>query len=273
MIQESAPGAAVLRAVGEDDWRGEPRILVLGPLTVRDPCGGSSISVSQPLHRQVLATLALCAETPCPRAWLASAIWDRCPPDHPAGAVRTIIYRLRRALDPTSVRIEVAGDDGYTLFAGPGGVDVSSFRSLAQAGRVAWYQGEARRAADLLAAAESLWREPPLADLPSTPALADARAQLAREHQDVQDLAMDARLALGECAAAVPVLRARLDGDPLREHTWAQLMLALSQCGSPADALAAFSEAQAALRYHNGAGPGPELTEIRRRIAAGAALS
>ena len=60
-----------------------------------------------------------------------------------------------------------------------------------------------------------------------------------------------------------------LDDDPLREHAWAQLMLALYRSGRTAEALQAFCDAQAALRAEYGCDPGPELTEIRRQVAAG----
>jgi DNA-binding SARP family transcriptional activator len=148
-----------------------------------------------------------------------------------------------------------------------GEVDLHCFRALAAAGRNAWYHGNADRAASALGEAVHLWRAD-LPDLPATPVLAPEAARLRAEFRDAQDMWMDARLALGQHHDAVAELRQILTREPLREHTWAQLMRALFRCGDKAGALAAFSAARAALAAGYGAGPGPELAEVRRQVLA-----
>jgi len=175
---------------------------------------------------------------------------------------------LRRCLgESLASRVESPdGDQSYMFRAAATEVDVMQFDDLAAQGRTAWYGSDPRKAANLLAAAAGLWRDPALRDVPDTPVLADRRGTLMRGRADVEDLLMDARLALGEHREAIGGLRETLGRDPHREHVWAQLMLALHQDGRPAEALLAFAEARAALRAELGCEPGPWLTQIYHQI-------
>ena len=244
------------------------RFAVLGPVCVRS-ADGTAIPVHPPLHRRVLATLLLSAGTRRPAPWLAEAVWGDSPPQDPGGSLRTAVCGLRRCLgEPLASRVESPdGDHSYMFRAEPPEVDVLLFDELAAQGRAAWYARDPRKAAALLAEAAGLWRDPALRDVPDTPVLADLRGTLVRGRADVEDLLMDARLALGEHRAAVPELRETLGRAPDREHVWAQLMLALDADGRPAEALLAFAEARAALHAELGCEPGPWLTQIYHQIA------
>jgi DNA-binding SARP family transcriptional activator len=159
------------------------------------------------------------------------------------------------------------GGHSYMFGAAPGEVDVMRFDELATQGRAAWYANDPCRAAALLADAAGLWRDPALRDVPDTPILADLRAALIRGRADVQDLLMDARLALGGHHEAIVELRETLARDRHREHVWAQLMLALYRDGRRTEALLAFADARAAVRAELGCEPGPWLTLIYHQIA------
>jgi DNA-binding SARP family transcriptional activator len=159
------------------------------------------------------------------------------------------------------------GCHSYMFRAAPAEVDVMQFDELAAQGRAAWYARDPSKAAALLADAAGLWRDPALRDVPDTPILADLRAALIRGRADVEDLLMDARLALGEHREAIGELRETLCRDRHREHVWAQLMLALYRDGRRAEALLAFAEARAALHAQLGCEPGPWLTLIYHQIA------
>jgi DNA-binding SARP family transcriptional activator len=245
------------------------RFSILGPLDVRSD-DGALVPVSPPQNRQLLATLLLFAGAPCSSRFLARAIWDERPPGNPGHSLRTAIWGLRRSLGASGRRLESSGGGRrYQFTAEPGEVDTGLFYDRARQGYRAWYRDEVTLAARLLGEAAGLWRDPALADVPDTPALADARDTLVRARLDVEELRVDTRLALGGHREAVGELRRILDGDPLREHAWAQLIVALYRSGRTADALQAFCDAQAALRAEYGCDPGPELTEIRREVAAG----
>lgn len=251
----------------EADTR-EPRFAVLGPVRVRS-ADGTVIPVRPPLHRRVLAILLLSAGTPRPGPWLAQAVWGNCPPRDPGGSLRTAVCALRRCLGESLASRVESPDDGhsYMFRATPAEVDAMQFDELAAQGRAAWYARDPSQAAAVLTAAAGLWRDPALRDVPDTPVLADLRGTLIRGRADVEDLLMDARLELGEHREAIGELRATLGRDPRREHVWAQLMLALSRDGRPAEALLAFAEARAALRADLGCEPGPWLTQIYHQIA------
>ena len=253
----------------EADTR-EPSVTfaVLGPVRVLS-AEGTVIPVRPPLHRRVLATLLLSAGTPRPGPWLAQAVWGNCPPRDPGGSLRTAVCGLRRCLGESLASRVESPDDGhsYMFRATPDEVDAMQFDDLAAQGRAAWYARDPSQAAAVLTAAAGLWRDPALRDVPDTPVLADLRGTLIRGRADVEDLLMDARLELGEHREAIGELRATLGRDPRREHVWAQLMLALSRDGRPAEALLAFAEARATLRADLGCEPGPWLTQIYHQIA------
>ena len=236
------------------------RFAVLGPVCVHS-AAGAAILVHPPVARRVLATLLLSAGTRRPGSWLAQAVWGDSPPRDPGGSLRTAVFSLRRCLgESLAGRLESPdGGQSYMFRATAAEVDVMQFDDLAAQGRAAWYASDPRKAADLLTAAAGLWRDPALCDVPDTPILADLRGALMRGRADVEDLLMDARLALGEHLEAVAGLRETLGKDPHREHVWAQLMLALHRAGRSAEALLA----------ELGCGPGPWLTQINRQILGG----
>lgn len=248
------------------------RFMILGPLRV-EPDEGASVQIGQPLHRLVLATLILSADVRRTRSWLVQAVWGERPPADPASSLRTAVKSLRDCLGPLAGCLK-SPEQGYTYAFSAEGVtvDASLFGDLANRALGAWYQGDVQRAADLLTAAERLWREPALADVPVTPALEDIRAGLLRRRADVESLRLDVRLKLGGHHEAIGDIRRVLARDPLREHASAQLMLALHRCGHDAEALRAFDRAQAALRKEYGADPGPELTELRQMIVSGSTV-
>jgi DNA-binding SARP family transcriptional activator len=226
----------------------------------------------QHAHRAALAALLLRAGQVCPRSWLLAAIWDSCPPASGTTALRTAMYELRRGLGPLGCRIRTrqsgSRPGGYLIEAADSEVDIRLFRSLATGGHAAWYQGDAAAAARALGDALRLWRGGP-AGLLSAAVVEAEVGQLHAEFRSVQDTWTDARLALGQHRQVVPELRRIVAREPLREHAWAQLMLALHRCGDEAGARDAFCAARAALLAEYGCAPGPELAELHRQILAG----
>jgi hypothetical protein len=81
----------------------------------------------------------------------------------------------------------------------------------------------------------------------------------------VEDL-NQARLALGEHAAAVADLEVAVAVDPLRERRWAQLNVALYRCGRQAEALRAFSRLIEQLINQLGIEPSSMLRELEKAV-------
>jgi DNA-binding SARP family transcriptional activator len=234
---------------------------ILGPVEV---CGddGEPIVLAQRLQRRLVAELLLHARQPCSRADLIAALWGENPPSGSGGsALRSLVHATRRALGPYGARLQTSVA-GYAFLARDDECDLATFRDLADRGRAALDAGDAMRAGQLLAEALRLWRQPQLADLPSTA----ARARLLDQFRTIRSDHIDARLALGQHRSVLPDLRAMAAEDPLHERSRAQLMTALYCAGSRAEALGCYRDIRKALALGHGIDPGPELRDLHARI-------
>ncbi|MHB1431508.1 MAG: AfsR/SARP family transcriptional regulator [Streptosporangiaceae bacterium] len=239
------------------------RFSILGPLEVIDD-DGRVVQISRPLHRRALSLLLLRTGRAVRAADLIAALWAGQPPQRVSTSLRTCVYGLRQAM-PDPARLHTH-QHGYLITTRPGELDLPEFRDLAERGGTAMDRGDHAAAVTTLSAALRLWREPPLADLPAVP----ERDRLLEARNIAQEALLDARLALGKHRDVLADLRGLVAADPLREHLWAQLMLALYRCGARADALAAFGRARVCLVRTLGMEPGPELTDLHRKVLADA---
>src|SRR5215470_4155676 len=241
--------------------RTQMRFSVLGPLEISDDAG-RPIAVTRRLHRSALALLLLAAGQPCSSNKLVGGLWGDEPPLSPDVSLRSCVYGIRQIL-PDSERL-VTHPSGYLLAVAPGELDLHDFLDLARRGRDALDGGNPRTATSLLSQAVSLWREPPLADLPEVP----ARQRLLDQRKEARDALSDARLAMGEHRQILGELRCVVAAEPVHEHAWAQLITALYRSGARAEALAAFGRLRLTLISTHGIDPGPELQDLHRRILA-----
>ena len=131
----------------------------------------------------------------------------------------------------------VTRSGGYALDVPPDAVDAHRFDRLAHAGRDALQDGNPAEAADVLRGALALWRGAPLADFAedqfARPVITGSRSaarHVGGPRRGRPQLGRDAEL-IGELEAAV-------QGHPLRERLWTQLMTALYRAGRQSDALA-----------------------------------
>src|SRR5215472_6080037 len=237
------------------------RFLILGPLDITAD-DGSALPVTRPLHRSALACLLLNANQPCSVAQLIADLWADAPPLSPEVSLRSCVYGVRKVL-PDAGRLRTH-PSGYLIEIAPGELDLLDFLDLAGQGRDALDQGDPRLAAVMFTRALGLWREPALADLPA----GKATTRLLDQHKEVRDALLDAQLALGRHRQVVAELRSTVAAEPLREHAWAQLMIALYRCGARAEALAAFGKLRITLVSSYGIEPGPELQDLHRRVLA-----
>ncbi|KRV49587.1 hypothetical protein AQ490_19895 [Wenjunlia vitaminophila] len=181
------------------------RLQVLGQVRVWR--GGIRVDLGPPERRAVLGLLALACGRPVPGGELVSALWGSRPPEDARVVLREQVGLLREALEPRrpaagpGVVLSEVGD-GYVLRLPPDRVDLLRFRRLVAAAGAARHRGDQLRAVSLLAEAVHLWRQPPLADLPT---LRDHRwvVSLADERRAAVERYSEALLAVGT-ATEVP---------------------------------------------------------------------
>jgi DNA-binding SARP family transcriptional activator len=225
--------------------------------------------LSMPLQRKMLAVLILRGGQLCGSAYLQDTVWGpgRNTLSHPETALRTCVYRLRAALDavePGRIHTESAG---YMLEIRPAEDDVSMFRSRIKAGLAARDRQDFRAADRLLASALTLWGDPPLPDVPDTLNGQDLKRALIDEYHLAREAYYDVQLGMGRHADIVPELRAWTRDQPMREHAWAQLLVALYVSGQRAAAMSEYSWVRTLFIDELGAELGPELQDLATKIS------
>ncbi|MEU2656117.1 BTAD domain-containing putative transcriptional regulator [Streptomyces sp. NPDC007325] len=242
------------------------RYCLLGPTRVLT-ADGDELSVGGPRVRALLTALALRPGRTLPVSVLVDEVWygDE-PPADAVAALQALVGRLRKALGRERVHSGEGG--GYRLGAAREDVDLFRFERLAADGSAALAAGDPGRAAALLDEALGLWHGPVLADLP------DRHAEAGRweaRRLDARRTRLDAALALGRAADALPELTALCAGRPLDEPLQILRIRALRDTGRGAEALAAYEEVRRTLAHRLGTDPGPELRALHERLLAPAA--
>ncbi|MFI8215587.1 BTAD domain-containing putative transcriptional regulator [Streptomyces sp. NPDC085932] len=241
---------------------------MLGPLEVlRDE---RRLRIDAAKVRLLLAALLADANQVVTVETLVHRLWGENPPGRARNTLQNYVLRLRRALGcATGGAPVLTRPHGYLIEAEPDALDLHRFTGLVRQGRAALEEGAAVRAAPLLREALGLWRGEPLSDLPGH-LLQGVVATLTEQRLDALELRIDADLALGRAADVLPELRGLIGTHPLREHFWAQRMLALFDCGRQGEALESYREVTALLADELGIGPGAELRQVHQRLLAAA---
>lgn len=241
------------------------QLRVLGPLELVD-AEGRAVALGGPKERRLLAALVVRVGQPVSEARLCDALWGDQPPPTATKTLQSYVSRLRRVLGTgPNLRIDSV-ETGYALRAAPEAVDVLVVEGTLAAARSAVAALEWDRAVALFREAERVWRGPVLGDLAVEPfALAEA-ARLEELRLAVLEERIDAELALGRHATAVPELDALTGQFPLRERLWAARMLALYRSGRQADALRSFQELRQLLEEELGIDPSPDLRALEGAV-------
>lgn len=236
---------------------------VLGPLEIRDD-NGHELPLGRGRERALLALLVLHANEVVSLDRIVDSLWGEDAPPTAGKIVRNQISQLRRLVDG---QLATAGH-GYRLDVPPGSVDVERFEALVAHGRRELHEGRPAAAADLLAAALSLWRGPPLEEFAYEQFALGDIARLEELRAAAIEDRIDAQLALGQHAEAIPELEQMVDRYPLRERLRQQLMLALYRSGRQAEALDQYRQARLVLIRELGLEPTEELRQLERAILA-----
>jgi predicted ATPase/DNA-binding SARP family transcriptional activator len=243
-------------------------VRVLGPLEI--VVAGKVLEISSAKQGALLVALALEPARLVSSERLVDALWGEDPPESAQTTLRSLVYRLRRALagdggDDAAQWLPGRGS-GYLLDIEPAGVDIVRFDHLTAAGREALARAEPAVAAEALRRSLDLWRGPALGEFGSWPYFcAQARRLEEARLGAIEDLA-EAELTIGRPGDALARLEAHVEANPLRERAWGQLMLALYRLGRQADALRAYQRVRQVLAEELGIEPTPALRDLEARI-------
>ncbi|MFN2594125.1 MAG: BTAD domain-containing putative transcriptional regulator, partial [Actinomycetota bacterium] len=244
------------------------RFRVLGPIEVIGEDGPLPIRGKE---RTVLALLAMHVGQVVTTEALIKALWDEDPPRTAEKTLHAYIARLRKTLEPqrkpgAPAELIVTSGGGYRLRSSPEDVDAHRFESLAAAGRDQLQRGAASLAAATLRRSLSLWNGAPYQDLVPTEVFVREIDRLENLRLEALEARIDADIRLGRARDVVAELEALLRDQPLREHLWALLLVALYRVDRQGDALDAYQRARVALADELGIDPGPELQRLQSAI-------
>ncbi|MFI6207658.1 AfsR/SARP family transcriptional regulator [Streptomyces sp. NPDC051041] len=239
------------------------RFGVLGPLAVWSD-DGAPVPVPESKVRALLADLLTAPGQVISADRLIDELWGTTPPANPAGALQTLVSRLRRVLARAGAAEAVLHRaPGYLLAVAGEAVDTGRFAALTARARTA--AGHKERA-DLLTDALALWRGPAFADFADEPF---ARAAIARWEEQrllaLEDQA-EARLELGDHGLLAGELADLTSRHPLRERLRAAHLRALYGAGRASEALDGYHDLRRRLKEELGLDPSPELAALHQEI-------
>ncbi|WP_020112500.1 ATP-binding protein [Rhodococcus sp. 114MFTsu3.1] len=243
------------------DIRPTPRpdveVGLLGAVVTRTD--GVLVSVPGARARALLVALALDPGRRRSVAALVDDVWPGEPPRSPKNALQTQISRLRSLLPSGALDV---GPSGYALVLGVDSVDLTQATSLLSAARRHVERGDHTEALTSVADARELWRGEPGADLGDLPIVEDLRRRSDALSVDLTSVEIAAHLGRGDHRAALPLLTASHENDPLDEGVAAELMRCLRALDRTNEALAVFARVRRLLVDTLGADPSPALVEL-----------
>jgi DNA-binding SARP family transcriptional activator/tetratricopeptide (TPR) repeat protein len=242
----------------------ETEFCLLGPLLVRHR--GIMIPVAAGKQRVLLAALLLSAGRLVTVDELAETLWGSVPPRSARASLRNYVMRLRKSLADGGLSRISTQPDGYLISVEAGELDVERFATLLADARAAARDSAWAVAAKQLGMALTLWRGPPLSDVPSSLLALREAPRLTEMRLQALEARIEADLRLGRHTDVIIELRQLAAAYPLRERLHALLMTALYRDGQQAGALAAYQAVRRVLIDELGTEPGPELRQLQRQI-------
>jgi predicted ATPase/DNA-binding SARP family transcriptional activator len=232
---------------------------LLGPVEIR--VDGRTVELAGVKQRLVLAMLLLAGGQLVPAGRLVDELWGEALPRDPAGALRTQISRLRRALGPVGESL-VTAEGGYRLHVQRGQLDTARFEDALAAAAT----GPAGPALALLEQALGLWRGPALGEFAGRPFGQPEALRLDELRVAARERQAELLTSTGCAAEALAALQAIVAEHPERERARGLLMQALYRDGRHTDALATFRSWRQHLSEDLGLDPSPALDRIEQGI-------
>jgi DNA-binding SARP family transcriptional activator len=234
---------------------------ILGPLVVwRD---GREVPIGAAKQRALLTLLLLRRGELVATETLVHELWGERPPATAVKAVHVYVSQLRKALGEGLLETRPVG---YMLRLEPGALDAVRFEGLLGRARGLLADGDAREAGEVLRDALGLWRGSPLAEFRYEDFARGEIGRLEELRLVALEYRLEADLAFGRDAEAVPELDALVREHPRRESLRGLLMLSLYRAGRQADALAAYQEARTVLVEELGLDPSESLQQLETAI-------
>lgn len=237
-------------------------VRILGDLTLS--LNDTDIPVPAPKARAIAAQLALADGKVVATDDLIDGTWGDYPPASARNTLQYHVSVLRKSLAAAAAqKALLTRDHGYALVCT---TDAIRFARLMRDGYADQEAGRTELAAANLTAALAEWRGPALADLRQFSFASRRAITLENQRLTCQEAWADAELAAGRAEAIVNPLTDLVAHNPTRERLWEQLMIALYRTGRQDAALAAYTDARAALGEHLGIDPSNRLRDVHRAI-------
>jgi predicted ATPase len=227
------------------------RVHVLGRVELHAGSGHADPEpnlLRSPQLRRLLAALLVHAGTPgrdpAPTGWLAEVLYGDYPPVDPDGGLRDLAAGLAAAL--TAGGAEPAGEltchpQGFILEIDRAQLDAAVFEDLTRTAQARLTDAPGDAAA-LLEEALSMWRGAAYAEFAAEEFVRAETARLSALRFRAMEDRVEAALTLGRRDAAADGLEPLLAGDPSLDPPHAQVLLAVSRAGRPAEALTSYRQ-------------------------------
>jgi len=233
-------------------------VAVLGPLEVRRD--GVPVPVAGVRLRALACRLAVEGGRAVGVGELLDAVWPEEPPADPAGALQSLVSRLRRVLGaPDLLRQEPLG---YRLVLDRTRLDAGALADLRRRAAERQDAGDLEGGWDDLEEALGLWRGEPLPDAGDA---GYAVALRVRWHDEVRAAVLaqaDLALRLGRSGLVLGRLQELAVANPLDEAVVAACLRGLAALGRVPEALERYEQTRRTLREELGADPGEELRQL-----------
>ncbi|OHV48755.1 AAA family ATPase [Pseudofrankia sp. BMG5.37] len=248
---------------------GTPCLQILGPLRLwRD---GAELDPGPRQQAQLLALLLARVGRPVSTRELIDLIWADDVPASALNVIHKYIGALRRVLEP-ALPARQAGTylyrrgNGYVFIAGPGMLDLVTFRELLKAAQAALAEQAREVALDHYVEALGLWQGPAGDGVFHGSTVPPVLAALDEEFHAAGAAAAELAVALRQPARVIPPLRLAASMALFHEPVQASLITALGAAGRQAEALSAFHAVRDRLTEELGIDPGPELQAAHLRV-------
>ena len=243
------------------DTHGDMRvdIRILGPVELAVEGSPAHIGGDRPLT--LLAALAIDIGHAVPVDRLIVDVWDDDLPEAAEADLQSHVSKIRGAIGACRL---VGGDHSYTLDLAPEVVDAVRFERLTLKAEQVLPE-DPQAALDACVEGMALWRGAPFGSLAELPFLQPAANRLLELRTSAIEIRLEADVALGRYARAIPILETLVIEFPYRERLWFLLADSLARDGRRVEALRALRRLAHELA-EVGLSPSREISELEQQI-------